>query len=97
MSSASSDDVTLTANVTGVVQGVGFRYFVQKQAAQLGLRGWVRNLNGGVVEVVAQGPQEAINRLRAALHRGPRIARVDHVSEDWSPRSDIPTTFMIKD
>jgi acylphosphatase len=91
------DDVTLTANVTGIVQGVGFRYFVQRQAAQLGLRGWVRNLNGGVVEVVAQGSQEAIDRLRAALQRGPRIARVDHVSEDWTPRSDIPATFMIKD
>jgi acylphosphatase len=92
-----SDDVTLTARVTGMVQGVGFRAFVQRQAAQLELRGWVRNRHDGVVEVVAQGPQEAIDRLRAALQRGPLFARVDQVSEDWTPRTDIPATFMIKD
>jgi acylphosphatase len=95
--STADDDVTLTALVTGAVQGVGFRVFAQRQAAALGLRGWVRNRPDGAVEVVAQGPREAVGQLLAALRRGPRLARVDQVNEDWSPRDDIPATFLIKD
>ncbi len=94
---ASADDVTLTALVTGAVQGVGFRAFAQRQAAALGLRGWARNRPDGVVEVVARGPREAVTHLLAALRQGPRFARVDQVNEDWSPRDDIPSTFTIKD
>ena len=55
--------------VRGRGQGVGFRYFVQKQATDLGLRGWVRNLDSGEVEVYASGEQRKLGELAAALHK----------------------------
>ncbi len=64
------------AEVTGFVQGVGFRYSTRRTAAHLGLAGWVRNLPDGAVEVWAQGPAEAIAQFRAFLERGPRGADV---------------------
>lgn len=69
--------------VSGRVQGVGFRYYAQDEARELGLRGWVRNLADGRVEAQAAGPAEAIARFAAALRRGPRGALVtDLVIED---------------
>jgi acylphosphatase len=67
--------------VSGRVQGVGFRYFVQQKAAELGLDGWTRNLDGGQVEVYAAGPAERLNDMAAALHLGPRMAEVRTVEE----------------
>lgn len=67
--------------VTGTVQGVGFRYFVQHKAAALGLSGWARNLNDGRVEVYAIGSDQQLNELAAALHLGPRMAEVRTVEE----------------
>jgi acylphosphatase len=67
--------------VRGRVQGVGFRYFVQREAARLGLSGWVRNLDDGNVETHAQGPPAALDDFAAALHRGPRGASVRGVEE----------------
>jgi acylphosphatase len=67
--------------IKGRVQGVGFRWFVQREAGELNLRGWVRNTEDGEVEVVATGETEALAELRASLHRGPRGSRVDHVIE----------------
>jgi acylphosphatase len=49
--------------VTGIVQGVGFRYYTRDEAMRLGLRGWVRNLDDGNVEVVVEGPEEALQQL----------------------------------
>ena len=75
----------LHAVVRGRVQMVGFRYFVLEQAQALNLTGWVRNGDDGrTVEVVAEGPENALRELEAALKRGPRGARVDEVSSDWS-------------
>ena len=91
-----AEEATFTAMVTGAVQGVGFRQFVLGQATRLGLRGWVRNRADGSVEVVAQGPRRPLDTLRISLQRGPRFARVDQVSEDWSPRQDLPTEFQIR-
>ncbi len=65
--------------VSGRVQGVGFRYFVVTCAARWGLTGWARNLPDGRVEVLAQGEPEALGGLEEDLRRGPRSARVDHV------------------
>jgi acylphosphatase len=66
--------------VSGLVQGVGFRYFVYRQAVRLGMRGYVRNLPGGDVEVVAEGSPEALRELEDLLHRGPAHAQVNRVS-----------------
>ncbi len=67
--------------VRGRVQGVGFRWFVHREAAELGLRGTVRNTDAGEVEVVAAGSLEGIAELRAELHKGSRGSRVDAVVE----------------
>jgi len=67
--------------IRGRVQGVGFRWFVHREAAELGLRGWVRNTDAGEVEVVAAGDAATIAELRAELHKGSRGSRVDAVIE----------------
>ena len=74
----------LHAVVRGDVQGVGFRYFVQRKAQQLGLRGWVRNNDDGSVELVAEGGRDQLEELKRALQEGPRMARVDRVETQWS-------------
>lgn len=81
--------------VSGRVQGVGFRWFVEREAAQLGLGGWVRNCHDGDVEVMATGTAEQLRALRQKLQEGPRAARVDHVSE--SKASLLETgSFQVK-
>ena len=65
--------------VKGRVQGVGFRWFVHREAAGIGLRGWVKNTDAGDVEIVAAGDSEQLTELKAALHKGSRGSRVDAV------------------
>ena len=67
--------------IQGRVQGVGFRWFVQREATELELRGWVRNTDEGDVEIVAAGSAQDLAELRASLKRGPRGSRVDRVLE----------------
>jgi acylphosphatase len=67
--------------VKGRVQGVGFRWFAQREAAEIGLRGWVRNTDGGDVEVLAAGEPDQLKDLALALARGSRGSRVDEVVE----------------
>ncbi|MBI1967987.1 MAG: acylphosphatase [Gemmatimonadetes bacterium] len=82
--------------VRGRVQGVGFRWFVWRQAERLGLRGWARNLPDGSVEVVAEGPAEILVRLEEALARGPVAARVDAVEKsELAHQTDLPSAFDI--
>jgi acylphosphatase len=69
--------------VQGRVQGVGFRWFVQREAGQLDLRGWVCNTEEGEVEVVASGSAEDLAKLRASLRCGPRGSRVDRLVESY--------------
>jgi acylphosphatase len=69
--------------VQGRVQGVGFRWFVHREASELDLRGWVRNTEDGEVEVVASGSQADLAELRAILRRGPRGSRVDRLLEHY--------------
>ena len=71
----------LHVRVTGIVQGVGFRWFVRERARRLGLSGWVRNLADGSVEVAASGDAYQLDLLRGELRRGPNGARVDGVHE----------------
>jgi acylphosphatase len=67
--------------IHGQVQGVGFRYFAQKVAQQLGLTGYARNLDDGKVEVYAVGPEEKLSEFAGMLHRGPMWADVRRVEE----------------
>lgn len=67
--------------VRGRVQGVGFRWFVHREAAELGLNGSVRNTDTGEVEVIAAGEPELLAELRSALRKGSRGSRVDAVIE----------------
>jgi acylphosphatase len=71
--------------VSGRVQGVGFRWFVEREAAQLGITGWVRNRDNGSVEVMATGTREQLNALHGRLREGPRAARVDEVAVSPAP------------
>ena len=67
--------------VRGRVQGVGFRWFVEREAHVLAVSGWVRNNADGSVEVLAQGTRDQLLGLRSRLRQGPRAARVDEVEE----------------
>jgi acylphosphatase len=74
--------------VKGRVQGVGFRWFVHREAAKIGLRGWVRNTEDGHVEVVAAGQPEDLTELHRALKKGSRGSRVDAVIEQELAESE---------
>jgi len=70
--------------VTGRVQGVGYRNFVEHTGAKIGVDGYVRNRRDGSVEVFAMGTDEDLEKLRKALERGPIMAQVGRVSEEPS-------------
>ncbi|MBV9341953.1 MAG: acylphosphatase [Acidobacteria bacterium] len=67
--------------IRGRVQGVGFRWFVEREAHLLGIAGWVRNNADGTVEVLAIGTRDQLHGLRSRLRQGPRAARVDDIEE----------------
>ncbi|MGA2005228.1 MAG: acylphosphatase [Terriglobales bacterium] len=81
--------------VRGRVQGVGFRWFVEREAHILQVAGWVRNNSDSTVEVFAQGTSEQLAGLRSRLQEGPRASRVDDV--EVSEAEPIPglTSFQI--
>ena len=76
---------SLLAIVHGRVQGVGFRYFVVREAGRLGLAGYARNLDDGAVEVYAEGAPARLRELCAELERGPAAARVTRVDARFGP------------
>jgi acylphosphatase len=83
--------------VRGQVQGVGFRWFVMRQAERLRLGGFVRNLRDGTVEVVSQGSDDALELLEEHLRRGPSHAHVADVERLQVPGElDVPTSFDIR-
>ncbi len=67
--------------VSGIVQGVGYRFFVEREARRLGLAGYVKNLRDGRVEVYAIGTPEQLRQLAMQLKRGPALASVEAVTE----------------
>jgi acylphosphatase len=82
--------------IAGRVQGVGFRWFTHDAAAAEGVHGWVRNLADGGVEVVAEGDAASVDRLEAAVRRGPPSARVERFDvEDLAPQGRT-TGFEIR-
>ena len=91
-----AEPACLHATVEGRVQGVGFRYFVQETADSLELTGWVRNRWDGSVEVWAEGAREKLEKLQAALQRGPRSASVQAVKTDWQTPSGKFHGFYVR-
>ncbi len=73
-------------SIRGRVQGVGFRYWMEREAERLGLDGWVRNRRDGSVEALIAGPAPLVEELIRACRQGPPAARVERVDvEPWSP------------
>jgi acylphosphatase len=81
---AGAGPARLEATVSGLVQGVGFRYFVRTEANRLGVGGWVANLPDGSVTVVAEGERSALEQLAEALSVGPPGAAVRDVDLRWA-------------
>ena len=75
--------------VRGDVQGVGFRYVVQRRAQEMGLAGWVRNRPDGSVELVAEGDRAALGRLLELAGKGPGLADVDQVDVEWGDATGL--------
>jgi acylphosphatase len=86
----------LVARVAGHVQGVGYRYWARRQAQRLGLTGWIMNLDDErSVELIAEGPPEAIDELERLLRAGPPGARVERVEARREPGSGEYERFEI--
>lgn len=81
--------------VTGKVQGVAYRDYVQVSAGELGLGGWTRNLSDGSVEVCAQGLPDILKDFVEYLNEGSLHAKVDGVSIDWRTAKEIFDDFSI--
>ncbi|HYE95865.1 MAG TPA: acylphosphatase [Rubricoccaceae bacterium] len=90
------DAVRVEAEISGRVQGVGFRYFARAEAKRFGLYGFVRNEPGGGVTVVAEGRREALERYLASLREGPPLAEVAEVDVTWEPATGRHTAFSIE-
>lgn len=83
--------------VNGMVQGVGFRYFVQRHATRLGLTGFVRNVqHGSSVEVVVEGEKRNLETIIELISKGPDLAEVTGIDVQWSDSSGQFTTFEIR-
>jgi acylphosphatase len=82
--------------VSGRVQGVGFREFTRRTAHRLRLGGWVRNLDDGRVEVVADGERPVLEALVSAVQGGPPGSFVRGVNQDWSDMPDQEKEFVIR-
>jgi acylphosphatase len=82
--------------ISGRVQGVGFRYFVDARATAEGVHGWVRNLPDGRVEALLEGDKDSVDRVEAALWRGPSGAVVEDVAWEAAAPSGRATGFSIR-
>lgn len=90
------DPARLDARITGRVHGVGFRYFVFREAQGLGLVGWVANLPDGSVRCVAEGPRDDLESLLALLREGPPASIVEGVSVAWMPPTGAFNAFGVR-
>jgi acylphosphatase len=81
--------------ISGRVQGVGFRWFIRVAARRLDLAGWVRNMPDGSVEIAASGPQERLDEFRRAISRGPDGAMVTAV-KPLEPIEELEYPFSVK-
>ena len=85
----------LKARIKGRVQGVGFRFFVRSKARVLGLKGYVRNLPDGTVEVSAVGPETILRDFVEELKKGPPASQVRSCQVEWCEAAQVPADFSI--
>ncbi len=90
------DPARLEAIVHGWVQGVGFRYFVVREADRLGLTGWVANDQRGSVRCIAEGPRDDLEAVLDRLREGPAAAGVERVDATWMAATGAFTSFGIR-
>ena len=91
------EDHTKHYLISGRVQGVGFRMFVHRQATHLRLKGWVRNLNDGRVEAIAQGPLEWLKKLEDLIKTGPPRAIVESLQVGEKIKGSSLAEFTVKE
>jgi acylphosphatase len=89
-------DVHATIVASGLVQGVGFRWFVNRHAVRLGLKGFVRNNFDGTVLVEVEGDRSLVEELIKELKVGPRAAHVSDLKIEWSDAKNMFLGFSIK-
>jgi acylphosphatase len=82
--------------ITGLVQGVNFRFYTREQAQQFGLSGWVRNLRDGRVEAILEGEAGQVERMLAWCRRGPPAARVERIDEERGQATGEFSDFRIR-
>jgi len=92
----SPDLVAAEIFVSGMVQGVGYRFFTQRVAEELNLSGWVRNLSDGRVQAEAEGPRPRVEELLARLRVGPRLSSVTDVTVTWKAAGGAARGFLVK-
>jgi len=85
----------LYAIFAGTVQGVGFRYFVRNKAKEFGIKGYVRNLPDGTVEVVAEGDEKKLKEFFKAIENGPPLAEVTDIRYQFEEKDGGFTDFEI--
>ena len=92
-----TDMASIEAKVYGVVQGVGFRFYVRRIARELGLNGYVRNTpDGAAVQVQADGKRDKLDELLRLLQIGPRSASVDRIDAEWLEYKNAFSGFEIR-
>jgi acylphosphatase len=87
---------TMHVTISGFVQGVGFRYFVLRNAQALGITGWTRNCPDGRVEVVAQGREDDLRILLEDLRKGPMRSAVSDIRVTWEQQDSQYNSFEIR-
>lgn len=94
--SSNPGDVRLTGIVTGMVQGVNFRWYTQRHALDLDLTGYVRNRSDGAVEFIAEGTREALDRLLDLVRIGSPMSMVENVDAQWGAATGEFRRFEIR-
>lgn len=82
--------------ISGLVQGISFRYYTREKAKQLGLTGWVKNLSNGRVEAVFEGEKEKIEQMIDWVKQGPDLAQVKEVEVQWQEYENEFSDFEIR-
>ncbi len=89
-------DVCVKITAKGRVQGVGFRWFIMREAEKFGLYGYVKNLYNEDVEIVAEGTQSRVEELIKQVRKGPAFSRVDDVVVEWKEYANQYSSFKVE-